>query len=161
ELGIAASLTKPVKQADLLKAIVRALGMPLPEDQTGESKFPGSIPSGRRLRVLIAEDNLVNQKLAARLLEKRGHRVVVVSNGREALAAWNAQPFDVILMDVQMPEIDGLEAASAIRREEAAHGGHIPIVAMTAYAMKGDRENCLAAGMDRYISKPIRAHELF
>jgi len=161
DLGIAASLTKPVKQADLFKAIVRSLGMTLPEDQTRDSNLLSAPPSGRRLRVLVAEDNLVNQKLAARLLEKRGHRVVVVSNGREALAAWHAQPFDVILMDVQMPEIDGLEAAAAIRREEAAHSGHIPIVAMTAYAMKGDRENCLAAGMDRYISKPIRAQELF
>jgi PAS domain S-box-containing protein len=161
EVGIAASLTKPVKQADLWKTIVGLLGMPLPQDQEIDGEQSRRPAARRGLRILLAEDNLVNQKLAARLLEKRGHDVTVVSNGREALTAWKARRFDVILMDVQMPEIDGLEAASAIRREEAAYGGHIPIVAMTAYVMKGDRESCLAAGMDRYIAKPIRAQELF
>src|SRR5207244_5464192 len=112
-------------------------------------------------RILLAEDNLVNQKLAVRLLEKRGHQVVVVNNGREALAEWRARRFDVILMDVQMPDMDGLEATAAIRAQEKLTGKHLPIIAMTAYAMKGDRERCLDVGMDHYICKPIRAQELF
>jgi two-component system sensor histidine kinase/response regulator len=119
------------------------------------------------LRVLLAEDNFVNQRLATRMLEKHGHEVVVVNSGKEALAALDRQRFDLVLMDVQMPEMGGLEAASAIRRREAAPGaaatGHrrIPVIAMTAHAMKGDRERCLEAGMDGYVSKPIRAEELF
>jgi two-component system sensor histidine kinase/response regulator len=117
--------------------------------------------AGRSLRVLLAEDNLVNQQLVARLLQRRGHKVVVVNTGREALEAFDLLPFDMVLMDVQMPEMDGLEATAAIRRREAGTGKHVPIVALTAYAMKGDRESCLSAGMDRYISKPIRAQELF
>jgi PAS domain S-box-containing protein len=160
ELGIAACLTKPVKQTDLWKAIMQALGMPLPQDEVEEAE---EAPAGRtrRLRILLAEDNLVNQKLAVRLLERRGHEVTVANNGREALAAIGRTPFDVVLMDVQMPEMDGLEAAAAIRSQERSRGSHVPILAMTAYAMKGDRERCLAAGMDGYISKPIRAMELF
>ena len=110
----------------------------------------------RALDILLAEDNLVNQRLAGRILEKRGHRVVVVGNGRRALAAMERRPFDLILMDVQMPEMDGFEATAAVRRREAVTGGHIPIIAMTAHAMKGDRERCLEAGMDEYISKPLQ-----
>jgi signal transduction histidine kinase/CheY-like chemotaxis protein/HPt (histidine-containing phosphotransfer) domain-containing protein len=117
--------------------------------------------AARQLSILLAEDNPVNQKVAETMLDKRGHRVFVASNGREALETLNKEHIDLILMDVQLPEIDGFEATERIREREKANGGHIPIVAMTAHAMKGDRERCLAAGMDSYISKPIRAQELF
>ena len=113
------------------------------------------------LRVLLAEDNPVNQKLAARMLEKRGHRVSIASNGREAVAKAKEGAFDVVFMDIQMPEMDGLQATAAIRAREELTGGHLPIVAMTAHAMTGDRERCLAAGMDGYVSKPIQRAELF
>jgi CheY-like chemotaxis protein len=159
--GIAACLTKPVKQRDLWKAIMSALGMPLPQDEPAilvEEERPSE---SRRLRILLAEDNLVNQKLAVRLLQRRGHSVVIAGNGREALAELRTRRFDVVLMDVQMPEMDGFAATAAIRDHERHTGKHIPIVAMTAYAMKGDRERCLQAGMDRYVCKPIRAQELF
>jgi CheY-like chemotaxis protein len=111
--------------------------------------------------VLLAEDNRVNQKLACRLMEKGGHRVVVAANGREALEALNKQRFDLVVMDVSMPEMDGFEAVAAIRAREAGNGAHLPIIAMTAHAMKGDRERCLAAGMDGYVSKPVQSKELF
>src|SRR5205823_6328444 len=114
----------------------------------------------RRLRVLLAEDNAVNQKLMVRLLEKWGHQVTVAANGQEALAATEREPFDLVLMDVQMPEVGGFEATAAIRAREKQTGGHLPVVAMTAHAMEGDRERCLAAGMDDYLPKPIQAHEL-
>jgi CheY-like chemotaxis protein len=110
--------------------------------------------------VLLAEDNLVNQTLAMRILERLGHEVQIVNNGKEALRQAQAKEFDLILMDVQMPEMDGLEATTAIRDAEAGTGKHIPIVAMTAHAMKGDREKCLSAGMDGYLSKPVRIDEL-
>ena len=112
------------------------------------------------LRVLVVEDSLVNQKLAVGLLEKRGHRVAVANHGREALAATESQEFDVVLMDLQMPEMDGYEATAAIRARERFTGRHLPIIAMTAHAMKGDRERCLEADMDAYIVKPIRAQRL-
>ena len=115
----------------------------------------------RPLRVLLAEDNPVNRVLAIRLLENRGHSVAVAGNGREALEATEQRTFDVVLMDLEMPEMSGLEATAAIRRREQRTGMHIPIVAMTAHAMIGDREKCLAAGMDAYVSKPIRADELY
>jgi CheY-like chemotaxis protein len=117
-------------------------------------------PSPRPLSVLVAEDNRVNQKVVTHLLEKQGHRVTIASNGREALEKLLPGGFDAILMDVQMPEMNGLEAARAIRRAERDSGRHIPILAMTAHAMKGDRERCLASGMDGYVSKPIRSQEL-
>jgi len=120
--------------------------------------------SRRALRVLLAEDNAVNQRLTVRLLEKRGHQVVVASSGRQAIAALEGSlddPFDLILMDVQMPEVDGFEATAIIRAKENQTGGHIPIIAMTAHAMTGDRDRCLAAGMDGYISKPVKVHNLF
>ncbi|HEV3448552.1 MAG TPA: response regulator, partial [Gemmataceae bacterium] len=160
-LSISACLTKPVRQAELWKAVMQSLGMPLPPDEPGAVPQPSLAQHHRRLRILLAEDNLVNQKLAVRLLEKRGHGVVVVNNGREALAEWRGRRFDLILMDVQMPDMDGLEATTAIREQEKLTGAHIPIIAMTAYAMKGDRERCLSVGMDHYICKPIRAQELF
>jgi CheY-like chemotaxis protein len=109
----------------------------------------------------VAEDNPVNQKLATRLLERRGYRVLVASTGREAAAMTERYDFDLVLMDVQMPEMDGLEATALIRARESVNGGHLPIIAVTAHAMKGDAERCVAAGMDGYLSKPIRANELF
>ena len=115
----------------------------------------------KKFHILVAEDNVVNQRLALRLLEKRGHNVMVVANGREALRVLDQQKFDVVFMDVQMPEMDGFEATAAIRAREQSLGGHLPIIAMTAHAMKGDRERCLQMGMDGYISKPIRAQELY
>ena len=117
-------------------------------------------PARRRLHVLVADDNRVNQQLATRIIEKAGHAVVVAADGREALVAVQDQTFDVVLMDVQMPEMDGLAATAAIRRRESETGGHLPIIALTARAMVGDREECLAAGMDDYLAKPVKAREL-
>ncbi|NKB71757.1 MAG: response regulator [Candidatus Latescibacteria bacterium] len=157
-LGIVRCLTKPVKQSDLLEAIAQALGAPL----LYESEDVAAVGQVVARRILLAEDGLVNQKVAVRLLEQRGHVVTVANNGREALNAVEAGSFDLVLMDVQMPEMDGLEATARIRqREEEAGGGRVPIVAMTAHAMKGDRERCLEAGMDDYMSKPIRAENLY
>jgi CheY-like chemotaxis protein len=113
------------------------------------------------LRVLLADDNPVNQKLAVRLLEKRGHSVIVAKNGREVLDIVASQPCDIVLMDIQMPEMDGFQATAALRAREQSTGIHLPIIAMTANAMPGDRERCLAAGMDAYVSKPIQAEALF
>jgi CheY-like chemotaxis protein len=116
--------------------------------------------SAGTLCVLLAEDNPVNKRLASRLLEKRGHQVSLASNGREALEAVKKQSFDLVLMDVQMPEMDGFEATAAIREWEKQNGKRVPVIALTAHAMKGDKEQCLAVGMDGYLSKPIDAHEL-
>ncbi len=157
KLGLAAYLTKPIKQAELYRAILAALGSP---EARPQSPPPLARRGGRALRLLLAEDNLVNQKLAVRLLEKQGHTVVVAADGREAVEAAGRQPFDLVLMDVQMPEMDGFEATAAIRQAERGTGRHVPILAMTAYAMKGDRERCLEAGMDGYVSKPIQGREL-
>ncbi|CAN5906683.1 hypothetical protein BH23GEM7_BH23GEM7_01990 [soil metagenome] len=161
KLGIARTLIKPVKQSDLLDAILQVLdigpGEPQPEEAAADGR-PEEIPS---LRILLTEDGLVNQKVAVSLLERRGHSVAVANNGREALAALEREPFDCVLMDVQMPEMDGFEATAAIREREQETGDHIPIIAMTAHAMKGDRERCLEAGMDEYLAKPIRADELY
>ena len=115
----------------------------------------------RPLRILLAEDSLVNQKLATALLTRQGHRVVVANTGKEAVAAAGSQEFDAVLMDVQMPEMDGFEATAAIRLREKQTGRYVPVIAMTAHALKGDRERCLESGMDEYVSKPIRAEELF
>ena len=161
ELGMEAYLTKPIRRAELLSTILTAVhAVP---DQSGTVVAPHRSLGHceRSLRLLLTEDNLVNQKLAVRLLEKRGHSVVIASNGREAVEALHHQRFDVVLMDVQMPEMDGFEATQIIRARERDTGGHVPIVAMTAHAMKGDRERCLEVGMDGYISKPLRPSELF
>jgi signal transduction histidine kinase/CheY-like chemotaxis protein len=163
ELGVTAYLLKPIRQSELREAIARALGAKVQEGMipliTRFSLHDGRDPS-EFLSVLLAEDNAVNQRLAARLLEKRGHRVSVAANGREALAALAKGDFDLVLMDVQMPEMDGLEATAAIRKQEQFSGKHQAVIALTAHAMKGDQERCLAAGMDGYLSKPIRPQEL-
>ncbi|MFO0876358.1 MAG: response regulator [Gemmataceae bacterium] len=156
-LGIDAHLLKPFKQSDLLTVLLNTLD----RARRPERKPSSTLPHGRALRILLAEDNAVNQKLGVRLLEKRGHSVVVVSTGTEALRQLGQSCFDAVLMDVQMPEMDGLEATRSIRQREAETGGHVPIIAMTAHAMKGDRERCLAIGMDAYISKPIQPAELY
>ena len=160
-LGVAAYLLKPVKQSELFDAIVMALGIMSPEDAAAAGLAiaqPAELPP---LNVLLAEDSLVNQKLAVGLLEKYGHSVVVANDGREAIAAMEAQEFDLVLMDIQMPEMDGFEATAVIRGKEKHSKRHQPIIAMTAHAMKGDRERCLDAGMDDYVAKPIRAKRLF
>ncbi len=159
ELSIAACLMKPIKQSELFDAIRGALGAARRPEETPMDEGTPALPR-RRLRVLLAEDNAVNQKLMVRLLEKWGHLVSVAANGKEALAAVEQGHFDLVLMDVQMPEVGGFEATAAIRAREKEAGGHLPVVAMTAHAMKGDRERCLAAGMDDYLAKPIQAHEL-
>jgi len=162
ELGIAAYLTKPVRQAQLRAALLSLLGQKVTEAGTLVTRYSlQKSHAGEGMQILLAEDNVVNQQLAVRLLQKRGHRVVVAGNGKEALRALAAQAFDVVLMDVQMPEMDGFEVTAAIRAQEKITGAHQLIVAMTAHAMKGDRERCLAAGMDDYISKPVQASELF
>jgi two-component system sensor histidine kinase/response regulator len=161
ELGVASYLTKPVKQSDLLDTITGVLasraGSRAPRRKTASGSRPRP---ARPLRVLVAEDNPVNQEVAVGMLERAGHTAVVVSQGREALAALGRERFDVVLMDVQMPELDGLETTAAIREREREEGGHLPIVAVTAHAMKGDVGRCLAAGMDAYVAKPLRSAEL-
>jgi two-component system, sensor histidine kinase and response regulator len=165
QLGVKQCLTKPVGQSELLDAILMTLGLGVVEKQLIESSVPvPDKPGGRRLNILLSEDNPVNQKLAIRLLEKAGHHVLLASTGREALTAWeNAgiPGFDVVLMDIQMPEMDGMEATAAIRDREKSSGKHVPILAMTAHAMRGDKERCLASGMDGYVSKPIHPAGLF
>ncbi|MDW8238955.1 MAG: response regulator, partial [Acidobacteriota bacterium] len=162
QLGISLYLIKPITQSELLDAIIQALGSSEPQERPASaSPEPDWGLSQQPLRILVAEDNLVNQKLMQSLLTKWGHTCVIAANGRDALAALHQQPFDLILMDVQMPEMNGLEATAAIREQEKTNGGHIPIIALTAHAMKGDRERCLQAGMDSYIPKPIQAHALF
>jgi len=161
ELGIAAYLTKPIKQSELLDAILTVLGASAPSAGRPALVTRHSIRESRsRLRILLAEDNAINQALAVSMLEKQGHSVAVAGNGRAALAALEQERFDLVLMDVQMPEMGGFEATTAIREQERATGQHLPIVALTAHAMKGDRERCLAAGMDGYVSKPIQVEEL-
>jgi signal transduction histidine kinase/DNA-binding response OmpR family regulator len=163
EVGVARHLIKPVKPSDLLDAIVNALSTELSFERVADSGGPISKPEFAAiapLRVLLAEDNVVNQKLAARLLEKLGQQVEVVANGKEAVAAAGSGRFDLVLMDLQMPDMDGLEATRLIRAHERETGGHVHIVALTAHAMKGDRESCLDAGMDDYLSKPIHAGQL-
>ena len=165
ELGVAAYLLKPVRRTELQEAICRALAgtdSNTPAAMITAQTMQAERASDTFLDILLAEDNEVNQKLAVRLLEKRGHRVQVVNSGLLAVQAVGERPFDLVLMDVQMPEMDGLEATQAIRAREIREGGnwHQPIVAMTALAMKGDKERCLQAGMDGYLTKPIRTQEL-
>ena len=162
ELGISAYLTKPVRQVDLLEAIVNVLSskVQLPDSSSVVTRH--SLRESRRgLQILLAEDNVVNQRLTAHLLESRGHHVTIAGNGREALDILEKQDFDLALADVQMPEMDGLQLTGAIRAKEKNSSSHLPIIAMTAYAMKGDRERCLASGMDAYVAKPVNPKELF
>ncbi|HEY2906120.1 MAG TPA: response regulator [Vicinamibacterales bacterium] len=160
ELGIAQHLTKPIEQRELLNAIRRTLANEAPARAAmPQTMMPAQLPD-RRLHILLAEDNLVNQRLAATLLERRGHRVTIAGNGKEAIAALDRTHVDVVLMDLQMPLMGGLDATAAIRKREETSGGHLPIVAMTAHAMKGDRERALAAGMDEYITKPLDSKRL-
>ena len=161
ELGIARYLLKPIKQSELFDALTRAASGAPSADMSAESVARGPRRHARSLRVLLAEDSVVNQKLAIGLLQMWGHSVTTVDNGRDAVRLACSEPFDLVLMDVQMPELDGLEATAAIRQAESKSKEHLPVIAMTAHAMQGDRDRCLAAGMDRYIAKPIRALELF
>ncbi len=162
ELGICEHLAKPVRKSALLKGIMAALGA----SAVGEGKRKTAAAENRRvreLRILLAEDNLVNQRLAVRMLEKAGHSVVVADNGRQAVDTWKSDRFDLVLMDVQMPEMDGFEAVAEIRGQEqqCPDKPATPIIALTAHALKGDRERCLAAGMQEYVSKPIKPKALF
>jgi len=163
KLGVAAYLLKPVRQAELRGAILEVLrpgnqniNRPLVTRYT----LPGTTAPPVSLRILLAEDNQVNQLLAMRLLEKRGHRVTPVGNGRDAVTTAEKGTFDLVLMDLQMPEMDGFKATSKLRERESETGVHLPIIALTAHALKGDRERCLEAGMDGYLTKPIRGQEL-
>ena len=165
ELGVKVFLTKPIGQSELLDAVLLALGMRIAEEQLEITHpFAEKQPKGRSLNILLAEDNPVNQKLALKLLEKAGHTVVLACSGREVLEALqlvSSPGFDLALMDIQMPEMDGMEATLAIRDAEKSSGHHLPIIAMTANAMRGDRERYLGVGMDGYISKPISSHGIF
>ena len=162
ELGVAVYLMKPIRRAELLKGILTALNQS-PRSQPGAEAGRGAQTDepATQLRILVVEDNPVNMVLARRLLAKRGHTVTTAGNGREAVATLERQEFDLVLMDVQMPEMDGFEATGVIREREQTTGGHVPIIAMTAHAMKGDEEQCLRAGMDGYVTKPVRQEELF
>ncbi|WP_308366790.1 MULTISPECIES: response regulator [unclassified Microbulbifer] len=153
---ISHSLPKPVSQLELWTAVVEVLGAPT--EKAPSKDRPGAVSTRR---VLLAEDSPVNQALVIRLLEKRGHDVTLARNGREAVEAFEPGRFDILLMDVEMPEMDGLDATRAIRAAERESGTHVPIIAMTAHAMKGDREKCLEAGMDDYLTKPARAEDLY
>jgi two-component system sensor histidine kinase/response regulator len=165
ELGVAAYLLKPIRQSELREAIARVLGAPAQKGaiplvtrySLQDARDPQTI-----LSVLVAEDNTVNQLLITRLLEKRGHRMVMTSDGRKALEALAKDRFDLVLMDVQMPEMDGIQATVALREKEKEKGDgfHQPVIALTAHAMKGDQERCLAAGMDGYLTKPIAPQDL-
>ncbi|MCA9118697.1 MAG: response regulator [Planctomycetaceae bacterium] len=156
ELGIASYLLKPVIEHELLDTVLDAFGCvthdTVPSDRERD---------GRRLKILLAEDGLVNQRVAIGLLEGQGHEVVLAKDGLEAVAAFDQNEFDVVLMDIHMPEMDGFEATAVIREREKHSGGHTPIIALTAAAMKGDREKCLESGMDAYIAKPIDPHQLY
>jgi two-component system, sensor histidine kinase and response regulator len=161
KLAIASYLTKPVQPSELLAALLAAVSPTTPVQKLSPQPPAPTEDNTPKLKILIAEDNAVNRILATALLEKRGHAVLATENGREALEALEREPVDLILMDIQMPVMDGFEAIRAIRTKEQNTGAHIPIIAVTAHAMKGDRERCVAAGADDYVTKPIRMSELF
>jgi CheY-like chemotaxis protein len=158
-IGIEGYLRKPAKRSNIHHALIQIKSKPA--NAPGDRKLVTrhTLKESRR-RILLAEDNLVNQRLAVKLLEKQGHTVVVANNGREALERLEREKFDLVLMDLQMPLLGGLEAAALLRQKEKATGEHLRIIALTANAMDDDRERCLAAGMDGYLSKPIRVEEL-
>ena len=162
ELGIGAYLSKPINQADLMDSILLTLGTSSLDAELAPPAAHGSVSESQgSLRILLADDNLINLRVAQRLLQKVGHRVALASSGREAVSLWEREAFDLILMDVQMPELNGYEATAAIREREKTTGGHIPIIALTAHALMGAREACLASGMDGYLSKPIEPEALY
>jgi two-component system sensor histidine kinase/response regulator len=159
QLGIAAHLIKPARQSFLLNAIATSIGTDDGVEKTSQRSVVDeqNHPASQAFRLLLAEDNEVNQKFAVRSLTKAGHTVILANNGQEAVDLWAAEPFHAVLMDIQMPVLDGYDATEEIRRRETAAGHHTPIIAMTAHAMKGDKEKCLAAGMDGYVTKPIKS----
>jgi CheY-like chemotaxis protein len=161
DLGISAYLMKPIGQADLQQTLLSVVcpGGAVPARDSSHVPQP-TVPRSA-LRILVAEDNAVNQRVAKRLLEKQGHSVRIAGDGREALAAFEEEVFDLILMDLQMPEMGGYAATAEIRKREMVSGKRTPVIALTAHAIKGTREECLAAGMDGYVSKPIRPAELW
>jgi CheY-like chemotaxis protein len=161
QLGIDDQLLKPVKEQDLVDSIASVLCLIEPVTTSHGTRPVDENSSQRALRILLAEDNLVNQKLAVTLLQKAGHSVVVASNGQEAIDKFIQSEFDVVLMDVQMPEVDGFEATFQIRKLQTQAQHRVPIIALTAHASAADRKRCLAAGMDEYISKPFRSAELY
>jgi CheY-like chemotaxis protein len=169
DLGIASYLVKPINQTELCQAILKTLAArPQSElDSLALTVAGGALPvvvsppPQRCLDVLLVEDNVVNQKLILHVLAKRKYLVTVAGNGLLAVEALEHRPFDLVLMDIQMPEMGGIEATKIIRATEAKTGAHTPIVALTAHAMKGDRERCLEAGMDGYLSKPVKSRDLF
>jgi two-component system sensor histidine kinase/response regulator len=161
EVGIARHLMKPITQAELWDAIITALGVVAHAPAALPTVSPRTEPGADHpLHILLAEDNRINQRVALHTLEKQGHTVVVVGDGQAALTALAQAPFDLVLMDIQMPVLDGLAATAAIRAQEQTQGTHLPIIAMTAHAMRGDRERCLAAGMDGYVTKPLKTADL-
>jgi two-component system, sensor histidine kinase and response regulator len=162
-LGVEAHVMKPVWRIDLEKAMLTTFGGHEPGYSPAEAllRLEPEGESVRPLRILLAEDNLINQKLATRLLEKQGHAVAIANNGLEALSAMTGETFDAVLMDVQMPEMGGIEATQLFRRQENGNARKQVIIAMTAHALPGDREKCLEAGMDEYISKPFNISELY
>jgi two-component system, sensor histidine kinase and response regulator len=161
EVGVSLYLIKPIKQSELLNAIITAMSKNPPVLLSPAESLRADRKTLCPRRILLVEDHPVNQKLAVRLLQKWGHAITLADNGRQAVEYYKAATFDLVLMDVQMPEMDGLRATGLIRQIEARTGVRTPIIAMTAHAMKGDRERCLAAGMDGYVSKPLRMEELF
>lgn len=161
DLGIAATMLKPIKQSELHRTLVSTLSHRHTVETEPNAATSNAIPAAvRPLRLLLAEDNIVNQRVAVKMLERQGHSVQVASNGNQALAAMEKNEFDLVFMDVQMPEMDGMQTVELWRQRELKTGRHLPIVAMTAHAMTGDRERCLAAGMDDYLSKPINQPEV-
>jgi two-component system, sensor histidine kinase and response regulator len=160
KLRIASFLVKPVRKADLLASLLKVAGGDYTVSPPAMVAEPHHTPPTGSIHILLAEDNRVNQTVAMRMLKKLGHSVVLANNGKEALSLLAVESFDLVLMDLQMPEMDGLSATKCIRTQEQASGVHLPIIAMTAHAMKGDRERCLAAGMDEYVSKPVQVQEL-
>jgi signal transduction histidine kinase/CheY-like chemotaxis protein len=160
KLGITSYLVKPVRKWELLNSILKVVGQTDSVRPTAESAHEIGLPTSTAFHILLAEDNRVNQTVATRILEKMGHSVVLANNGKEAISTLATQKFDLVLMDLQMPEMDGLSATRSIREQEKQTHSHVPIIAMTAHALKGDRERCLEGGMDGYVSKPINVKEL-